>query len=304
MKANRASVTARFVAVCRGLGALLPRSAQLVEDPFGARLLGGPLASAVDAIAKAPAPLRLAVWAPLLPLLPWALYMQVRTRVIDDALRAFVERGGRQLVILGAGFDARGWRLRDDLRGAAVFEVDHPATHAAKRALFGDDGVVRALAWDFESDGTRALPERLSDIGHDPAQPSFTIWEGVTMYLTPEAFESTLEAVQRYSAPGSSLAFNYVERSLIDQPSVAARLAGAMVRAVGEPFKLGFAVEDLRERLAAKGFRVESDRELSEVAGELLGERMRAVAASGRRLAVVERTATADVPLPRERSGG
>lgn len=296
MKAHRASVTARFVAACRGLGPLLPDSARLVEDPFGARVLGGALASAVRVLSKAPMPLRLAMWAPLLPLLPWTLYMQVRTRVIDDALRAFVARGGRQLVILGAGFDARGWRLRDDLRGATVFEVDHPATHAAKRSLFGDDGAVRALAWDFESEGTGALPERLASIGHDPSQPSFTIWEGVTMYLTPEAFDSTLEAVQRYSAPGSGLAFNYVERSLIDRPSLPARVVGAVVRAVGEPFKLGFAAQELRELLAAKGFCVRDDRELSDIAGELLGDRWRAVAAGGRRFALVERTATAEMP--------
>lgn len=299
VKPHRASVTARFVAACRGLGSLLPDSARLVEDPFGARVLGGALASAVGALARAPMPLRLLVWAPLWPMLPWTLYMQVRTRVLDDALRVFVARGGRQLVILGAGFDARGWRLQSDLRGATVFEVDHPATHAAKRALFGDDGAVRALAWDFECEGTRALPERLASIGHDAAEPSFTIWEGVTMYLTPEAFDSTLDAVQRYSAAGSGLAFNYVERSLIDRPSIPARVVATVVRAVGEPFKLGFAPDELCERLAKKGFRVHEDRELSDIAGELLGERWRAVAASGRRFALVERTATAEVPRDR-----
>jgi methyltransferase (TIGR00027 family) len=296
MKPHRASVTARFVAACRGLGPLLPESAQLVDDPFGARVLGVGFARAVGVLAGAPWPLRLGAWAPLLPLLPWTLYMQVRTRVIDDAVRAFVAGGGRQLVILGAGFDARGWRLRADLRGSAVFEVDHPATHAAKRELFGEGGVVRSLAWDFEAEGTRALPERLAGIGHDPAQPSFTIWEGVTMYLTPEAFDGTLDAVQRYSAAGSGLAFNYVERALIDRPSAPARIVAAAVRAVGEPFKLGFATHELRERLADRGFVVRDDRELSEIAGELLGGRWRAALASGRRFALVERTATAEVP--------
>jgi methyltransferase (TIGR00027 family) len=267
----------------------------LVDDPFGARVLGGPLERLVQSLAAAPWPVRLGAWAPLLPLLPWTLYMQVRTRVIDDALLAFVERGGRQLVILGAGFDARAWRLRDDLRGAAVFEVDHPATHAAKRALFGDDGAVTALAWDFEAEGTRSLPERLAGLGHDPSQPTFTVWEGVTMYLTPGAFDDTLDAIQSYSALGSGLAFNYVERRLIERPSAPARIVAAAVRAVGEPFKLGFAASELQARLAGRGFVVRDDRELSELAGALLGERWRAVAASGRRFALVERTATAEV---------
>jgi hypothetical protein len=36
------------------------------------------------------------------PLRSWVLYMQVRTRVLDDALAAFVADGGRQGVLLGA----------------------------------------------------------------------------------------------------------------------------------------------------------------------------------------------------------
>ena len=38
-----------------------------------------------------------------------------------------------QVVILGAGFDCRAYRL-EALRGARVFEIDHPATQAVKRA--------------------------------------------------------------------------------------------------------------------------------------------------------------------------
>jgi O-methyltransferase involved in polyketide biosynthesis len=53
--------------------------------------------------------------------------MQVRTRLLDDAVRNFIDAGGRQLVLLGAGFDCRALRM-PELDCAQVFEVDHPAT--------------------------------------------------------------------------------------------------------------------------------------------------------------------------------
>src|SRR3954454_2501277 len=53
-----------------------------------------------------------------------------RTVLIDRALAEAVERDPAvQVVLLGAGLDARPWRL-DALTGIAVFSVDHPASQA------------------------------------------------------------------------------------------------------------------------------------------------------------------------------
>jgi len=118
MRSHRASFTARFVAASRGLSPLLPSRLRLVDDPHGAAFAGPALASLVRLAAGAPRGLRALAWGPLLPMLPWAVYMQVRTRFFDDAIEAFARDGGRQLVILGAGFDARGARLRPRRGGA------------------------------------------------------------------------------------------------------------------------------------------------------------------------------------------
>jgi methyltransferase (TIGR00027 family) len=292
MRPERPSFTAAFVAACRGLAPLLPARAQLALDPYGMRVLGARAERWVAKLADAPGPVRALAWAPMLPMFPWALYMQVRTRVIDDALRAFVAGGGRQVVILGAGFDARGWRLREALGDVIVYEVDHPATAALKRERFGAHPFVRALPWNFERDPMPSLVDRLAELGHHRDERTLTLWEGVTMYLTPEAFSATLDAVRAYSAPRSELAFNYIDRALIDRPSVAATVVRAVVRAVGEPFKLGFAPDALRETLREHGFRVLRDRGFEEYAHTLLGERWARVVRRGRRIALVERTAT------------
>jgi methyltransferase (TIGR00027 family) len=181
MRPHRASFTAAFVATCRGLSPLLPRNVRLVDDPLGARVAGHAFAAVVNGLAQSPGLLRALAWVPLAPLFPWAVYMQVRTKALDDALLGFVAAGGRQVVILGAGFDARASRLREALGGAMVYEVDHPATQAKKRALFGEvPTTARYVAWDFERDAMTALPARLAAEGLDPAAPTFTLWEGVS----------------------------------------------------------------------------------------------------------------------------
>jgi hypothetical protein len=163
MRPHRASFTAAFVATCRGLSPLLPRNVRLVDDPLGARVAGHAFAAVVNGLAQSPGLLRALAWVPLAPLFPWAVYMQVRTKALDDALLGFVAAGGRQVVILGAGFDARASRLREALGGAMVYEVDHPATQAKKRALFGEvPTTARYVAWDFERDAMTALPARLA----------------------------------------------------------------------------------------------------------------------------------------------
>jgi len=56
-----------------------------------------------------------------------------RTRYIDDVLKRSLEAGIDQLVILGAGFDSRAYRIAgvDQVR---VFEIDLPRTCELKQA--------------------------------------------------------------------------------------------------------------------------------------------------------------------------
>ncbi len=295
MRPHRASFTAAFVATCRGLSPLLPKNVRLVDDPLGARVAGHAFAAVVDGLAQSPGLLRALAWVPLAPLFPWAVYMQVRTKALDDALLGFVAAGGRQVVILGAGFDARASRLREALGGAMVYEVDHPATQAKKRALFGEvPTTARYVAWDFERDAMTALPARLAAEGLDPAAPTFTLWEGVTMYLSAEAIAATLDAVRAYSAEGSQLAFNYVARRE-GGAGAAVALVGAVTSLVGEPFRSSFDPSGLAALLAAHGFSVLRDEGFDALAGSLLGPPYPAIVRGGRRIALVERTATAGV---------
>ncbi len=286
MKDEQPSFTASWVAGWRGLGHLLG-DAQIADDPFGARF-GGRWA---EALARAGAHPALRAGLIRLPQIAnWVGYMQVRTRLIDDQLRSFLAAGGRQVVILGAGYDCRAARFAALLAGARVFEIDHPATQARKRAVLDGAGaspVVRYVAWHFERRALGELPAALAELGLDVARPTLTIWEGVTMYLSPAAIDATVAAVRGLGGDGSRLVFNYLTRQALERPRGLARVAAAAVARVGEPFTFGWDPAELPAWMAARGWRLTIDRDLAVAAGELLPAAVAArVEASNRHIAV------------------
>ena len=276
------SRTAAFVAAARSFGALLPAAARLIDDPYGQRFAARGRFE--------PTPPALAV-RHVAPLRSWVLYMQVRTRVLDDALARFVAEGGRQVVLLGAGYDARALRFAELLRDSRVFEVDHPTTQSHKRRVLARGGLsapaVRYVTWDFEERPLAELGAALGAAGHDPVQPTLTIWEGVTMYLTPRAIDASVRAIRGWSGPGSALAITYVTRDAIDRPGLTVRATRAMVRAIGEPWRFGWNPGELAPYLGARGFALRSDASIADEAVRLLPPRFaRGVGRLGQRIAV------------------
>jgi methyltransferase (TIGR00027 family) len=178
--------------------------------------------------------------------------MALRTAAIDAAVRDAVAGGATQLVILGAGYDGRAWRM-PALGDVTVYEVDHPTTQADKRTHLSElpatTATVRFVPVDFERD---SLDDALDRAGHDRASPTCWIWEGVVMYLTREAMRATLAAVAARSAPGSSLIVNY-------HTSLGRIWARLMLRLAGEPQISAWSQEQMAAELSSAGFVVRED---------------------------------------------
>jgi methyltransferase (TIGR00027 family) len=121
----------RDIAVLRGLEQDRPASERLVDDPISLRLL--PVASRWLLRLLRSAGLADAILACRERELPGVIgSLLCRTRYMDDVLREAAWDGVDQVVILGAGFDTRPYRMAE-LEGVPVFEVDHPAVQEAKR---------------------------------------------------------------------------------------------------------------------------------------------------------------------------
>merc|ERR1719174_2273354 len=129
-----------------------------------------------------------------------------RTRFGDDLLAEAYERNGaRQLVLLGAGFDARAWRVPlPDLR---VFEVDQPTTFNVKEPLVKNEALTvaerRAVPADFTVRG--AWSRSLKAAGFDPAVPTVWLLEGLLMYLSASDTQDLMQDVGALFAPGSGV---------------------------------------------------------------------------------------------------
>ena len=214
-----------------------------------------------------------------------------RTVFLDDLLAEASGRGCRQVVLLGAGFDARAFRLRWP-PGTRCFEVDTPGVLGPKDEVLAEAHAAPAcdrivVPCDLRDD----WPAALRGAGLDPAQPAAWIAEGLLVYLSPADVDRLLDRVTGLSAPGSWLGLTMTTREageLADTRVAALRQSRAPADPVGWLAGLGWAAEvsDLREVLRAHGRplperalpeRALPERALPERPGQENGDRPRAL---------------------------
>ena len=264
------------MAFFRALESVRPVNKRLFEDPFATRFMrarlrfavrlsrAGLLASLVNRYADRR--------------LPGARTSAIaRTRFIDDAVRNFFVHRNGQLVLLGAGFDCRAYRL-PELAHARVLEIDHPATLSAKlaqlrTALPSLPENVRFVDADFNR---TTLDEILQSSGFDRAQPALFLWEGVTNYLSEAAVDSVLRCVAERH-PGSRIVFTYVHSGMLNG-SVFFEGAERLLRDVSrlqEPWTFGIDPGGLRQFLSSRGLSLVEDVPAAEYRRRYFGDAAR-----------------------------
>jgi methyltransferase (TIGR00027 family) len=192
MAKQTVSRTALGAAICRLIEQYQPERTRLFYDPVAQELVGGPIrflmqfanmrnftVKQTDAIAKGICGVQIC-----------------RTRYIDDVVQAAISQGIKQLVILGAGYDTRPYRL-PEMESIQVFEVDLPTVQDDKKKK-----LQKYLGWlpdhvsfiplDFD---TQTLEAVVSGTAFNPAKPAIFIWEGVTQYMSEEAIRQKLAFV-------------------------------------------------------------------------------------------------------------
>ncbi len=256
-----ASRTAEAVALARAIETEVGEELRLFADPFAQHFLRAPIRLAIR-VTRVPFLGRsvLAVGDRLLPG-GWGSVVG-RTCFIDSALRRALGDGVDQVVILGAGYDCRAYRI-PELAGSRVFEVDHPITQARKRRILerlltSVPSSVAFVPTDFDR---QSLEAAMADKGLVRGQRNFFIWEGVTEYLRPESVDSTLRYVAEVSRPGSRIAFTYVDFGVIrgTKSFAGAKQLMRMARMFGEPFTFGIDPSDLSTFLQDRGLELMDD---------------------------------------------
>jgi methyltransferase (TIGR00027 family) len=254
MKKGKPSATAEGNAALRAAEWLRSEDERVCYDQFARRFLG----LRFGVIVRSRLLTRIALWYAERILPGAANSLVARTRYIDDYLKACIDDGIEQLVILGAGYDSRAYRF-DELRPRVrVFEVDHPNTQRAKiqkvKRIFGSlPSHVVYVSLDLDE---KKLGEGLLESGYSRDKKTLFIWEGVTVYLTPEAVDETLAFVAGNSGKGSSLIFDYAFRFALDATSDSeeARKWRKAYERRGEPPKFALKEEEVEGFLSKRGF--------------------------------------------------
>lgn len=278
MKTGRSSRTAEHNALFRALESSVPDSERLFVDPLARSFLTWPL-SMVGLLAEAPGGGRLARtvidrrWPGV------RTSVVARTRLIDETLSALNSNQLGQLVVLGAGFDSRPYRL-PRLEEVSVFEVDHPDTQLVKRAALSRSlrtlpGNVTFIASDFN---LRQLGTDMEASGYRPSLPTVFLWEGVSNYLSEDAVDAMLRWCAQ-AATGSSLLFTYIHSDVLTHPEAfvgADRLFASLERA-DEQLTFGMDPDAMADYLNRRGFVREWDVGASEYRTRYFGGKAQAI---------------------------
>ena len=183
--------------------------------------------------------------------------IMARVRYFDDFTKKSIAEGIEQLVVLGAGYDTRAYRI-DELKDIKVFEVDHPNTQSFKiqkvKEIFGSlPGHVVYVPVDFEEE---TFGQKLFDNGYDPSKKTLFIMEGLIMYIPPKAVAETLKFIVKNSGKDSAVIFDYYPESVVDgtcKLEIGMNIRNHLIQ-LEEPLQFGIKEEKIEDFLTEFGF--------------------------------------------------
>ena len=187
----------------------------------------------------------------------WSNSIRTRVRYFDDFVSNEVDLGLKQIVILGAGYDTRAYRL-PELEKVRIFEVDRQDTQAIKKEKMTEilgslPDNVTFISVDLE---TENLKQSLIKGGYSQSKKTLFVLEGLVMYITREVVVELLSFIRGYSGTGSSVIFDFIPASMADGTSDRedAKCIRDYTIAAGEPLRSGFGDEEAVPFLVGLGF--------------------------------------------------
>ncbi len=140
-------------------------------------------------------------------------HLLYQARIAEDWLEHFVDAGGRQYVLVGAGLDSFALRRTDLASQLKVFEIDRRAAQRAKRDRIGSLGrEPENVEWIPLDDARESLSDALRRSTFRFHRPAFFSWLGFSRCLDGQQLTDVLHDLAELAAPGSRVAVGYVVR--------------------------------------------------------------------------------------------
>jgi methyltransferase (TIGR00027 family) len=248
MKQQQSSTTAEGMALTRAIESAKPADKRICYDPIARSLVSG-FKYTLSKLA-----IDLGLYASAAP---GAIeFIIARERYIDDYLSACLREGLDQVVILGAGFDTRPYRI-PGIEKTKVFEIDYAATQAEKqkrlkKTLKRIPEYVTFIPTDFSY---QTLEDVLLSTSYDKQGKTLFIWQGVTAHLTTGSVDSTLTFITKNTGPGSSVIFDYFyNETLRDATRPEVQNKNRTAKVTGEAYLFGIDKGKAAQFLTQRGF--------------------------------------------------
>jgi methyltransferase (TIGR00027 family) len=187
------------------------------------------------------------------------LHYALRKRHIEEVARRFLDERGRQVIVLGGGFDTLAVRLAEEFSAADFLEVDRPVMQKLKTAALEQSAPLHNLSFvpmELPNDDFRDLLARRSAVR--PSEQSLFVAEGLLMYLTPDAVEAAFATLRDLSPRGSLFVFTFMEQDACGRVMFRnqAKAVDFWLRLRGESFAWGSSRGEIEGLVARFGFRV------------------------------------------------
>ncbi len=172
---------------------------------------------------------------------------------VQQKVEAALAHSAGQVLVIGAGFDTLCLRLAPQYSAVQSFEVDHPATSAAKaRGIALEDAPANLIQIAADL-GERPLSMVLSEDGRwQTSLPSVLVAEGLFQYLSDEQVRGLFRETARCTPPGSQFVFTHAIPGT-------GRILSILTRLIAEPWKSAVRSEDLPEYVTGTGWAITSD---------------------------------------------
>jgi len=187
-------------------------------------------------------------------------YVLARTKLLDEVFINALRNRFAQIVLLGAGFDTRALRFKNENVGSKIFELDiqitqQPKVEILKRKQIALPEELLFVPIDFNKEG---MADVLGKAGYATNQKCLFIWEGVTMYLTSDAVDRTLEFIRCSVMEESIVAFDYIYASVLRRENkfYGEREIYKTVSRAGEGWTSGVEDGTIEDFLTQRGFKL------------------------------------------------
>jgi methyltransferase (TIGR00027 family) len=187
-------------------------------------------------------------------------YVLARTKLLDEVFIDALRNRFTQIVLLGAGFDTRALRFTNENSGSKIFELDVYATQQPKVEILNRRQIElpKELVFTPVDFNKESIADVLGKVGYATNEKSLFILEGVTMYLTSDAVDRTLDFIRCSAMEESIVAFDYVYASVLRRENkfYGEREIYETVSSAGEGWTFGIEDGTIKDFLTQRGFKL------------------------------------------------